>query len=356
MIKDSLNILCINGADSIRKSGIQSDITTVSALGAEVVAVVSCIAGSGSTTHDIPADIIIKEVETAYAAYLPKAVKVGFINDAETIRMLGNEMLGRRGFILAPGIFSSDGHLMMSDDAIRSVMTYLIPQAMLLTLRCRDAERMLGMQITTDDDMKEAARRFCNIGAQWVLLRGGQHTKGRLTALLFSQGYEQYFASYNTDGWQQRGVSGALSAAITTRIGMGDDVPTAVRNAHDYIHAQVVYVNNTADYSRRPIDLYNAFVSLVAEHYTDAHDVLYYANLLCITTRYLSLITDRVVGKSPKQIIADYVVSQAKTLLTNTRLTTKEIAFKLGFSSATTFCKFFKNNTGTSPAEYREGM
>ena len=133
---------------------------------------------------------------------------------------------------------------------------------------------------------------------------------------------------------------------------MGDDVPTAIRNAHDFIHSQVVYAKKD-ETAHRAIDLYNAFVSLVAEQYREAHDVRFYADKLCITTRYLSQITDNIVDKSPKQIIADYLMSEAKSYLDTTRLTVQQIADKLGFSSGALFCKFFKTQADSSPTEYR---
>ncbi len=241
---------------------------------------------------------------------------------------------------------------MVSDDVVEAIKRHLVPEALLLMLRCRDAENMLGISIKTDDDMLEAARLLHEMGAEWVLLRGGQHTKGRVTALLFNFSTFHFFTSYNVDGWQRHGVAAALSAAITTRLGMGDDVPTAVRNAHDFIHSQVVYAKPD-EMGGRAIDIYNRFVSLVAEHYHSAHDVAFYADRLCITTRYLSQITDRVVGKSPKQIIADYLLSEAKTYLDTTRLSIQEVADRLGFSSQALFCKFFKAQEKTSPSDYR---
>ena len=222
-------------------------------------------------------------------------------------------------------------------------------------LRCRDAEKLLGIEIATDDDMREAAGKLREMGAEWVMLRGGRHTQGRLTALLRGDGVEKFFTTYNTEGWQRHGVAGALSAAIVTRMAMGEDVMTAIRNAHDYIHSQVVYAEERGAYRdiKRPIDIYNRFVSLVAEHYTEAHDVGYYAEKICITSRYLSQVTDKVVGKSPKEIIASYIMSEAKTYLKTTRLGVKEIASKLGFANETTFCKFFRSNEGATPSGYR---
>ena len=273
--------------------------------------------------------------------------------ESETVRLLRNEVIATSRLVVAPGIFDSDGKQLVSDEVIDAFARYLIPEALLLMLRCKDAEKLLGISIKTDDDMLEAARLLHEMGAEWVLLRGARHIKGRLIALLYSQNKTQFFSSYNTEGWQRHGVAGALSAAITTRLGMGDDVPTAIRNAHDFIHSQVVYAKPD-EMGGRSIDIYNRFVSLVAEHYRSAHDVAFYADRLCITTRYLSQVTDNVVAKSPKQIIADYLLSEAKTYLGTTRLTIQEIADRLGFSSQALFCKFFKSQEKTSPSNYRK--
>ena len=314
----------------------------------------------------MPSNVVMGQTSSIISSFHPKAIKVGLVTDSETIRLLRNEVIATKRLVIAPGIFDANGTQMIDDEAIKAIAKYLVPEALLLMLRCKDAEKMLGLSIKTDDDMLEAAKQLQEMGAEWVLLRGGRHTKGRLTALLFGPEKDnaqssifnvQWFSSYNTEGWQKHGVAGALSAAITVRLGMGDDVPTAIRNAHDFIHSQVVYAKEVSGglegAGRRSIDLYNSFVSLVAEHYREAHDVSFYADKLCITTRYLSQITDNVVSKSPKQIIADYLMSEAKSYLETTRLTIQEIADKLGFSSQALFCKFFKTQANTSPTEYR---
>ena len=340
-------ILSINGSDSTGQSGIGADIQTIAALGGYAVTAVT-YAGD----YALPSDVVLKQVAESISALHPKAIKVGLVTDSETVRLLRGEVIACRRLVIAPGIFDSDGRQMVSDDVIEAIARYLIPEALLLMLRCKDAEKLLGISIKTDDDMLAAARILHEMGADWVLLRGARHIKGRLIALLYSQNKTQFFSSYNTEGWQRHGVAGALSAAITTRLGMGDDVPTAIRNAHDFIHSQVVYAKPD-ETGGRAIDIYNRFVSLVAEHYRKAHDVAFYADRLCITTRYLSEVTNRVVGKSPKQIIADYIMSEAKTYLAGTRLTIQEIADRLGFSSQALFCKFFRSQEKTSPSNYR---
>lgn len=53
------------------------------------------------------------------------------------------------------------------------------------------------------------------------------------------------------------------------------------------------------------------------------------------------------------QWIISYTVNQAKRLLSQTELSVKEIAEKLGFPEQFTFRKYFKTHTEMSPTDFR---
>lgn len=52
-------------------------------------------------------------------------------------------------------------------------------------------------------------------------------------------------------------------------------------------------------------------------------------------------------------MIADYVEVGIKSLLRNADLEIKEVARKAGFASQSSFSRFFRQQTGMSPSEYR---
>ena len=353
-------VLSINGSDSTGYSGIQADIKTISALGGYALTAVTAVTVQDrhgiQNILDLPTSVLIGQVKSIVADHHPCSIKIGMVRNAESARILRNEIVGCKNIVLVPGILSSRGDRLMSDEAIAALQRYLIPEASLLILRCNEAELMLGEKISTDDDMVKAARRFVEMGVTGVLLRGGHQVKDQLTGLLYTENGSRFFSSRNTEGWQKHGVGGAMSSAITTRLAFGDDIPTAISNAHDYIHSQVVYAVTSRRQSRRAADIYNEFMSLITEHYREAHDVAFYADKLAITMRYLSQISDNVVGKSPKQVIADYLMKESVELLSTSRLSISEISFKLGFSSQAMFSKFFRSREGCPPAEYRNRM
>jgi hydroxymethylpyrimidine/phosphomethylpyrimidine kinase len=119
------------------------------------------------------------------------------------------------------------------------------------------------------------------------------------------------------------------------------------------MHSQVVYASAQPQ-SLQPHNLYNQFMTLLSEHYTKAHDVSFYAVHLSISTRYLWQITNIICGRSPKQVIDDYLLQECEQLLSTTSLTIQQISLQLGFSSQISFAKFFKARKGCSPTAYRD--
>lgn len=350
-------ILTITGSDCTGGSGIQADIRTITALGGYAVTAITSVtvqdSGGIRLIQDLDADMITEQVRSIMNGIRPQAVKIGLVRDVAAIRALREHVMGCRNIVCDPGFLSSHGMQLVPDTAIEAVKRYLIPEASLLLLRCNEAERLLGARIYTDDDMSLAAEELMDMGAKAVLLRGGHQTDGMLTALFCQQGEKVFHRSRNTEGWQRHGVGGALSTAVATRLAFGDDTAMAIRKAHDYIHRQVVYAVVPNVQGLRPADLYNRFMSLIAQYYCTEHSVSFYAEAMSISTRYLSQITEKVIGKSPKQLIADYLMQEARILLATSGMTIQEISDKLGFSSQSLFSSFFHAQHGCSPKEYR---
>lgn len=351
-------VLTITGSDCTGGSGIQADIKTITALGGYALTAITSVTvqdrGGIRRIHDLPVDLVEEQVRTIVQDTRPQAIKVGLVRDMAAIKALREEVTGCRNMVCDPGFLSSHGTQLVPDEAIDAIKHYLIPEATLLLLRCNEAERLTGRRIATDDDMVKATAELREMGAKAVLLRGGHQTDGMLTALFHGEADKTFYRSHNTEGWQKHGVGGALSTAIATHLAFGDDIPTAISKAHDYIHRQLVYAVTPKTQGLRPADLYNQFMSLIAQHYREEHGVAYYAEQMAISTRYLSQITEKIISKTPKQLIADYIMQEAKILLSTSTLTIQEISDKLGFSSQSLFSSFFHSQQGCTPKEHRE--
>lgn len=355
-MKTSVHILSVTGSDSSGLSGVQADIRAIEALGGVAATAITAVTVQTAEgirhIHDLPPGVVAGQVRAVVESARPRAVKVGLVRVPETIRLLRDEIVGLRHTVLVPGIVSSRGERLMGDEAMSEYRRCLLPEAELLVVRCAEAELLLGSRIATDDDMSGAADALRAMGADAVMLRGGHVCDGEITALYSDGREERHFTSRNTLGWQRHGVGAALSAAIATRLGLGDTTAEAIEAAHDYVHSRVVYALSQAT-GGRPADIYNRFLALVAGHYRRSHRVADYARMLSITPRYLAEATARAVGKSPKQVIAEYLADEASRMLSTSRLTVQEVAARMGFTSQALFSTFYRSMTGRTPTATR---
>ena len=101
--------------------------------------------------------------------------------------------------------------------------------------------------------------------------------------------------------------------------------------------------------------LFNSFYDLLIENYQQQHEIAWYAEKLCLTPKYFSGLVRQMTGKSAAQWINEVLVLHAKRLLYTRRdMNVQQIAYELGFKGNANFCRFFKDQTGLRPSEYRK--
>lgn len=81
-----------------------------------------------------------------------------------------------------------------------------------------------------------------------------------------------------------------------------------------------------------------------------------YAEELNLHPNYLNTVIKSKTGHTVNYWLSKRTLSTAKSLLKNTSLSSKEIAYKLGFSEPTHFSRFFKKHSNLSPTAYRKSI
>lgn len=95
------------------------------------------------------------------------------------------------------------------------------------------------------------------------------------------------------------------------------------------------------------------FKDLLEENFSKWHQVSQYSLALNITADYLNNVVKEAAGKNAKEMIQMRIVLEAKRLGVNTDLSSKEIAFSLGFKDPAHFSKFYKSSTGENFTDFR---
>ncbi|MCU0328622.1 MAG: helix-turn-helix transcriptional regulator [Chitinophagales bacterium] len=90
------------------------------------------------------------------------------------------------------------------------------------------------------------------------------------------------------------------------------------------------------------LDYTMLFRDLLETNFTKLKSVNDYAKMICISEKRLGQATAKILGKSPKEIINDRILLEAKRLLVHTHLSIKEIGQNLGFEDPAYFIRYFK--------------
>lgn len=99
--------------------------------------------------------------------------------------------------------------------------------------------------------------------------------------------------------------------------------------------------------------LYFEFRRLLAARFRELKKVKEYAALLAVSEKQLNEAVKTHAGDPASAVIYRQLILEAKRLL-NLGMNTKEVAYDLAFDDPAHFSKFFKNQSGLSPSEFRK--
>lgn len=110
-----------------------------------------------------------------------------------------------------------------------------------------------------------------------------------------------------------------------------------------------------SDISTQNASIMNRFLGMLEEGlYRDHREVTYYADCLCVTSKYLSEVSKKVSGYAANYWINHYTVLDISRQLRNKSLTFAEISDMFCFSSPAYFSRYVQHNLGMNPTDYRE--
>lgn len=124
-------------------------------------------------------------------------------------------------------------------------------------------------------------------------------------------------------------------------------------DVYDKVHRH--FSRGDVEGRNRQDELFKKFIALVHENCLTHREVSFYADHLCISTKYLTGICCNITGgHSAKQLIDKHAILEIKVLLQSTDLSIQEISDRLGFPDQSYLGRYFKRHEGVSPGDYRK--
>lgn len=233
-------VLSIAGSDCSGGAGIQADLKTFSAHGVFGMSViVSVVAENTSRVIDIQnitPGMVRKQLDAIFEDIGADAVKIGMLSSTECMEAVAERMeyYKPQNIVIDPVMYAKNGCPLMDMEAIDTLIQRVIPLADVLTPNIPEAEKIVGMEILTVEDMETAASKICNMGAKTVVVKGG-HAVGNALDVLFDGNKFYYFETARIDTKNTHGTGCTFSSAIASGLAKGLDVQEAVRTAKDYV-------------------------------------------------------------------------------------------------------------------------
>lgn len=235
------NLLTIAGSDSSGGAGIQADLKTFSAHGTFGMSVITAVTAQSTRgvfgVQDIQPEIIEKQLEVLFDDIQVHGIKIGMVSNTETIGSI-HRFLRKHPeipLVLDPVMVSKSGYHLLEKDAQQALIKQLIPLATVVTPNIPEAEVILGKTITTPEEMKIAGKAIHQMGAQYVLMKGGHLMGGDSTDLLYDGEHWHEHPHHRITTKNTHGTGCTLSASLAANLGKGISMLEAVRMSKAYI-------------------------------------------------------------------------------------------------------------------------
>lgn len=126
---------------------------------------------------------------------------------------------------------------------------------------------------------------------------------------------------------------------------------TVILDFYDF-HARIYGESNI---STQNASIMSRFLKMLEEGtYREHREVTYYADRLCVTSKYLSEVSKKVSGYAANYWINRYTILDISRLLRDKSLSFVQISDMFGFSSPAYFSRYVQQYLGLKPTDYRE--
>ena len=412
-MNNKVTILTITGSDSTGGSGVQADIKSITSLGgyaaSAITAVVVQDTGGIEHLYDIPAEILDAQLQRVAMDLRPDSVKIGLLRSVEQVETVAALLrkLPCRCVVMDFVIVSTSGARLVEPEVVRAAVRHLFPLCTLVMMRrgnalellrlCRALPGTIGLAPAEGafckNSLAEVATAIMRLeaGPQALFLKGEEVSSDAYTDLFLSReafteaelssatlaegavaaGNLKFFSRMGAIERALHGSAGAFTSALAFYLTKAPSAVVAVERSLAYVNQLILRSVDfklgkggaLLDHGNRPIpgnisarklEIYNTLMDTIATECSARNNVEYYSGRLSITPRYLSQITKAISGRTPKELIDDYLIKEVETQLLSGELSLKQIASKYGFSSQAQLSKFVQKMCSCSPSEYKQ--
>lgn len=238
-------VLTIAGSDTSGGAGIQADLKTMQERDVYGLTAITTIVAQdphNSWYHAVyPIDLNAFEaqLETVLAGVGVHAAKTGMLGSVDVIKIAAEKIkkYNVKNLVVDPVMVCKGADEPVTPEVDAALREYIVPLALVVTPNLFEASQLANMPpITTIEQMKEAAKKIHDLGAQYVIIKGGSKIGlDHAVDVLYDGEHIELLESEKIDTTFTHGAGCTFSAAITAEIAKGAPVREAILFAKDFI-------------------------------------------------------------------------------------------------------------------------
>ena len=237
-------VLTIAGFDPSSGAGVTADIKTIAAHGCYGTACITSLTVQSTAgvlrVQPISKDIVRETLRELASDMPPAAIRIGMLGSAEVVDAVA-EFLGcskAPNVVLDPVLKASSGAALLDEEGLERLVKVLLPLSLVITPNIDEAAALTGLPVRNLDEMKTAARKLHQMGAQNVVVTGGHLERAIdvLSVVLPEGKFEQFeFVSDRARSNATHGTGCAFATALAANLAQGRQLQYAIVLAKAYV-------------------------------------------------------------------------------------------------------------------------
>ncbi|MGA3210558.1 MAG: bifunctional hydroxymethylpyrimidine kinase/phosphomethylpyrimidine kinase [Terriglobales bacterium] len=240
-------VLSIAGFDPSSGAGVTADVKTIAAHGCYAISCITALTVQSTRAvlevFAVPPLQLRSALEELSRDLPPNAVKIGMLGAGDVAKEVADyvERHCPPNLVLDPILISSTGTSLIDEEALAILKNVLLPRARVATPNVEEASVLTGMPVCSPVDMRSAAAKLHEMGAQIVVIKGGHLAGSECMDLLSFQDdnglHQEDFSGPRMKTRATHGTGCAFSSALACNLALGKDIEDAVAAAKQYVRA-----------------------------------------------------------------------------------------------------------------------
>lgn len=241
------NILTIAGSDPLAGGGFQADLRTFQDFGIFGISSVTCVGMVDDKENfkliDIDEQILKTQLSTVNHYAPIDGIKIGLIHNIKSLPIVQEFLSMHKNIpiILDPVLAFKETDQTIDIEYMEQLIQQLFPLATIITPNLVETALLTGkIEITSIEEMKEAACNLFRLGAQKMIIKGGERLPGEAAVDLYYDG--EQFVLFENEKLSLTTVNGAgctFASAIASNLVLGREMLQGIKQSKHYVFQSI---------------------------------------------------------------------------------------------------------------------